>query len=271
MSRQSWAYRINRETQLFFPLYDYMAEAVALADPQFDFSNIDAVIVVPPSSTTTMNVSPAFVPNHPVWGLEADGNVIMSGFARGTDWAGNDAEVIYHELGHTLGLVDAYGYGSGFPDLHRFVGIFDPMGNLTPDAGGNEMLAWHRWQLDWIDDDQIYCVEDLAEPHDISAVAVEGGTDAVLVPVSDTKLVAIESRRKVGVDAPLAKEGALVYTIDSAVSSGYGPVEVVGTHGPGGPEADVLLGVGESATVDGVTVTVVAADGNGDTVMVSRP
>ncbi|MCB0992055.1 MAG: hypothetical protein KDB16_13835, partial [Acidimicrobiales bacterium] len=255
----------------FFPLFGYMTEAIERADPQFDFSDIDGVIVVPPASALSMNVSPAFVPNHPVWGVEADGNIIMSGFARGTDWSQNGAEVIYHELGHTLGLVDAYAYDSGFPDLHRFVGIFDPMGNLDPDSGGNEMLAWHRWQLDWIDDAQVYCVDELATPHLVSPVATQGGTDAVVVPVSATRVVVVESRRGVGVDAPLARTGALVYTVDASVASGYGPIEVAGVHGVDGPDADVLLGVGESVEVSGVSVSVTAADATGDTVLVSRP
>ncbi|MCP4957679.1 MAG: hypothetical protein GY925_00255 [Actinomycetia bacterium] len=269
MSLRSDEYGINRGLVLF-ELFAYLDEAVELADPSFDFSNIDGVIAVPAPSAVALSSSPAFVAHHPAWGIEADGATIMSGFARGTDWDNNDAEVIYHELGHTLGLVDAYDRNQGWPSLHRFVGIFDPMGSLAPDEGGNEMFAWHRWQLGWLDDSQIHCTADMPDPILISPVASQGGTDAVVVPVSSTSAIVVESRRAIGADSALAETGVLVYRVDSATTSGHGPIEVLGDHPSSGPDATALLQPGESLTADGVTVTVHGADTNGDTVSVSR-
>lgn len=55
--------------------------------------------------------------------------------------------------------------------------------------------------MGWLDDDQTHC-------HD-------GSGDVV-----------VESRRKIGVDQHMSKEGALVYVIDTKLGSGQGPIQV---------------------------------------------
>ena len=79
-----------------------------------------------------------------------------------------------------------------------------------------------------------------------------------------TTLVVVESRRRLGYDEYLVETGAVVYTVDTSVETGQGPIIV---HRQAGEDFDQApLGVGESLVVDGVMVTVVAADEHGDTI-----
>ncbi|MCB0100451.1 MAG: hypothetical protein KDD74_00275, partial [Anaerolineales bacterium] len=73
----------------------------------------------------------------------------------------------------------------------------------------------------------------------------------------------------VGYDAGLSKSGALVYTVDTSIASGEGTL-VVYPILEGDPYRNQSpLAVGETVTVDGVTVTVIDASDGGDTVSVT--
>jgi hypothetical protein len=89
-----------------------------------------------------------------------------------------------------------------------------------------EYLAWERWHAGWIDDEQILCLESdsVAE---LTRIEAEGGTKAAIVPVGPTEAVVVESRRAVGYDLALTREGAVVYLVDTSIESGQGPIRVV--------------------------------------------
>jgi hypothetical protein len=48
----------------------------------------------------------------------------------------------------------------------------------------------------------------------------------VVVPISRTKALVVESRRALGIDKAIRKSGALVYLVDSSIQSGLGPVQI---------------------------------------------
>ena len=105
----------------------------------------------------------------------------------------------------------------------------------------------------------------------ISPVQTTGGTKAVVIPLSRTKAVVVESRRKIGVDKGLNKAGALVYLVDSSVRSGLGPVKVFPSNTATDPwYLNAPRALGESVTVEGVTIEVIESNENGDTVSVRR-
>ncbi len=84
----------------------------------------------------------------------------------------------------------------------------------------------------------------------------------------------VENRQPVGNDAAICDAGALVYTVDSSVASGAGPVAVAGGDASGngcgyGNRSDAPLHVGESVTVGGVTVAVTGGSGDALTVKVT--
>ena len=246
----------------------FIQEAVTLADSKVDFSTADSVIVLAPPEAYSIPYGPAFGAN-PGQGYTADGKTFENGVTSGADLPGWGFLWLNHEAGHTLGLPDLYAYqfdSANYDDQHRFVGGFGLMGYI--DGLAPEFFAFERWQLGWLDDTQIACQPTADQTITITPIETAGGIKAVMVPVSESKVLVVESRRPVGYDANLVEAGALVYTVDTAISSGNGTLVVHPVLENDPYRNQSPLGVGESITVDGVTVTVLSADANGDTVQV---
>jgi M6 family metalloprotease-like protein len=181
-------------------------DAVALADPEFDFSGVDALYLVPARSAAlgTLGVG---IYERP---FAVDGARI-----RGEAWLMTDGDTTgnvpyaVHETGHLLGLPDLYVTGSR-TSFHWW----DTMatGGTAPATGG--MFAWHRWKLDWLDEGQVAClgvrgsrtvtITPLERPGGIKALIVRRGTDAYVAEV----------RQPLGEDRAICRGGVLLSTAD---------------------------------------------------------
>lgn len=261
----------------------YIQEAIGVADPDFDFAGISSVLVIADPNADSMH-SPAFTPNSAFWGVRADGEFITSAVTRGGDWYGvgtieASPYVVAHEMGHALGLSDLYEIGAPHPALHEPVGNFGIMGLIVGRAGGslggqmdplvgNEMLAWHRWQLGWLADERVACIDAAQASLDLSPMASSTGIGAAVVPVGEFKVVVVENRRRVGYDLHLQQEGVLVYTIDTTRLTGSAPIVVQGSYSGDWPDSAVLLQPGESIVVEGLSISVVSRSAEADLVTV---
>src|SRR5262249_3139662 len=152
-------------------------EAMDLADPYGDFSDADAVYVIANPAVTAITYGPAFTATSPDTALSADGNTIYNGVTSGNDMTFWGSLWLNHEVLHTMGLVDLYAYQG---DAHRFVGDFSVMGLISGKAP--DLLAYERWLLGWLDDNQIVCQSSKDETTTLTPIEVEGGTKAVMVP-----------------------------------------------------------------------------------------
>jgi len=238
----------------------YLQEAIDLASPDFDFSDIDAVYVISDPDASPTSYGPAFT-GDPGYALTADGKEILNGVTSGQDLPYWGFKWLNHEVLHTMGLVDLYAYAG---DTHRFVGNFGLMGDI--EGKGPELFSYERWQLGWLGDEQIVCQTAADQTTVITPIETAGGIKAVIVPTGPTTAVVIESRRAEGYDSGLPKGGALVYTIDTSVYSGEGVLQI---QNGSGNYLNAPLAAGQSVTVGNVTVTVVSSDASGDTVQVT--
>ena len=188
------------------------------------------------------------------------------------DWG----TVAAHELLHNLGLLDMYPYDASVHERpeassgREWVGVgWGRMGlaswYLAPEedplrrvrwrhANGStsvtyetrpspyEMLAWSRWQLDWLHERQVRCVTEGSATVTLAPVARTGGAVAMAaVPLNRHEVIVIESRRSIGYDKPddgghddpggwraqfpnLTEEGVLVYTVNTLIGSGRLPI-----------------------------------------------
>lgn len=248
--------------------FQFLQEAVTLADADIDFSSADSVVVIVPPEATAVGYGPAFGAN-PGEGYTADGKVFSNGVTSGADLPAWGYLWLNHESGHTMGLPDLYAYQfdpANYDDQHRFVGGFGLMGYI--DGLAPEFFAFERWQLGWLDDGQILCLPLGEQTVTITPIETAGGTKAVMIPVSQSKVVVVESRRPLGYDANLPKAGALVYTVDTSIASGEGTLVVHPQLSGDSYRDQSPLAVGESVTVDGVTITVTSANEQGDTVRI---
>ncbi len=196
---------------------EFIQEAVNLADADVDFSTADSVIVMVPPQASAVGHGPA-LGAAPGEGYTADGKIFENGITSGADVPGWGFLWLNHESGHTMGLPDLYAYqydSVNYDDQHRFVGGFGLMGYI--DGFAPEYFAFERWQLGWLDDSQIVCQSMGDQITTLTAVEIPGGVKAVIVPISDSKAVIVESRRPIGYDQALVKSGALVYTVDTSI------------------------------------------------------
>ena len=294
--------------------------SVRLADEAVDFSDIDAVMTVLPSTHFGAGNAGGMV--------EADGSTMLMSRIN-TDRHTESVELAdahkwgpaaAHELMHNLGLSDLYPYDDSVHERpaatrgHEWVGVqwglMDlwawylapeddqqrrllwrfPNGGTTTSSqthlNPEEMLAWSRWQLGWLDESQVRCLSDADTIVTLTPIAQpDSGIAMAAVQLNAREVIVIESRRKLGYDqgadytAPnggrttipnLIEEGVLVYTVDAFVDTGQLPLRIAGDEGNGQVDDFPVLGVGESVTVAGYTITVTADDGNTHTVTMTR-
>jgi M6 family metalloprotease-like protein len=229
----------------------YITDAIAAADPTFDFSQTDIVYVVA-AETDQIPESPTFrgVPGTFV----VDGRELGPAVTFGRDAYTYGRTILPHETGHMLGLPDLYAFNGA---QHRFVGTWDLMGNVFK---ATDLFAWHRLKLRWLDAAQVVCApRDRSTTVALRPLGAKGGRKAVFVRTGSTTGMLVENRQRVGNDRSICDRGALVYTVDSSIDSGYGPVKVVRGSAAGcgfGPRSDAPLHAGESVSVRGVRVAV---------------
>jgi len=254
---------------------DYITEAAKLADADIDFSKTDSLIILANPDARGMGYSgPAFAAIRKS-GITLDGKYISNGATSAYDL--NDWKSIWlnHEVTHTLGLVDLYAFTQSNPanrhDNLRYTGEFSYMGFSSYESNAPSLLAFERWNLGWINDSQINCLKDVKSTILISPVQTSGGVKAVIIPISRTKALVIESRRASGIDKNIAKSGVLVYVVDSSIQSGQGPIKVFPSDVSSDPRyLKAPRALGESVTTEGVTVKVTKSDDSGDTVEITK-
>ncbi|MEY3423520.1 MAG: hypothetical protein RLZZ285_245 [Actinomycetota bacterium] len=276
-------YRMSKPSTQYAPLNQsfsahraYIAEAAALADSEVDFSTTDNIVILAnPDARGLGMAGPAFAAIRGN-GLTLDGKYISNGTTSAYDLNYWKSIWLNHEITHAMGLVDVYAAtrenAANSYDGHRYVGEFSYMGFSSFDGNAPGLFAFERWNLGWIEDSQIVCSSAKEISQLITPVQSAGGIKAVIVPLSRTKALVVESRRAIGLDSKIAKTGALVYIVDSSVQSGYGPVKIYPSSVSTDPRyLQAPRAVGESVTVEGITVSVTSASSAGDTVSIKRP
>jgi M6 family metalloprotease-like protein len=259
-------------------VFGYWKLAVETADPLVDYSQFDVVYVLSPREIPWSSI--AFGPAGPLnsSGISTDDgpvtNITLSGadawqnVAQGTPW-----KWIAHETGHLFGLHDLY-VNPG----DAVYGTWDLMSNNWS-TGAIEINSWNRYLLGWLTDSQIKClnavdINSTGVTQLINPIArINELTKAVVVRLSDTKILVIESRRNEGFDALTpSQEGSLVYTVDMTIPTIKGGWKV--QRRPGSVDSqftDAALRVGDVINVEGLRIEVISRDQNGDTVKISKP
>ena len=240
---------------------DWIQEAMNLADDSVDFSDTDAVLVVSPPNAGDVPYGPTLMgwSTSTDGSLNADGKYIANAVTSGADltyWG----DLWYpHEMGHSLGLPDLY--GATIPGRSGFTRPFSLMDDIGSTAPG--YMGYSRWILKWLDDSQIACINGNTTVA-LTPIETHGGLKIALVPFDQSRALAIESRRKIGYDIALEREGAVVYIVNTengvGGGSGEGPMEVLNN-------AQALL-PNESLTYENVTITVQEANLTGDTIQI---
>jgi hypothetical protein len=270
--------------------------AIAAADREFDFSGVDAVIFyLPESQNVFIEGSQGSVDT----GLErsfqtAEGSVssfaVIGSYFDQPDKNYYSAWVHYSLIWMGMPeMFDAKANRGGAPD--RAI----PSGNMagydimaSQDGPHRQLSGWLRYLLDWFEPNQVYCKK--LESTSAFKLSLEpvGNLSTRLkmvgIRVSDTKLIAIESRRfDSQVDCAsfgeFKKDGVIVYIVDSTqghvtgetlslVSPVNRSIRYYGCSSP--PMQDSVMSVGDYVDILGLRIKVVESD-KFDTVEITRP
>jgi M6 family metalloprotease-like protein len=231
------------------------AASAAAVDAGYNFSGFDSIIVLA-APTPALPNGPAFCAE-PGQGFSAGGLYLENAATSGDDFKYWGYKWLNHELSHTFGLVDLYSFG-GSPQF-GFTGQWGIMGDIA--GAAPEFFGWERWLLGWIGDDAVACVgagsgqRFALAPIEAAAGGRSGDLLLIVVPTGPTTAVAVEFRAAAGFDAAIPKPGLLVYTLDTAVATGEGPLRVLPLNASDNSKLDATLAVGESLVFAGVRVT----------------
>lgn len=268
---------------------------VAASDSVVDFTGIDAVIFAVPRAEEVFETGPHAFGHNKQNGLYTNEGTIWDWMSAGTWFIENPGQpswVFYaHEFGHSLGLVD-------FRDSQQSGQIIgekyavNPMGGyeIMDNQGGptRTMTAWVRWLQGWLNDDQVLCIDANDINDELYVVnqlnKLSGETEALVIKTSPTTAIVIESRRwdaKFDVPVVNSKDGIIVYTVDATKGHSQGPLRLVSPRDitrylsepntyPDWRTLDAVFYKGNSATVNGITITVESLSDTGDTVRISK-
>ena len=244
----------------------YFADAIAAADATADFSQTDILYVVA-APNPSMVTSAAFHGQPGVFVV--DGREMRFGATFGSDWVKYGRTVLAHETGHLFGLPDLYAYTG---DPHRFVGVWDLMGNIFLPTDYN---AWHKLKMGWLVPGQFTCAKATGTTTaTLTPIGVKGGRKAVFIRTGPKTALLVENRQRVANDRGICRRGLVVYSVRSDRATGTGPITVMGGrsgNGCGyGPKSDAPLVPGQSLTVGRTTILALPGTGLNRAVRVTR-
>ena len=243
--------------------------AMTESDKVFDFTGIQTVNFILPKGQDFVQEGLQGFP----WQPEVKAVVTNEGSVSSFSIAGRFFDKLnrkywsywVHEFGHAMALPHI----GNSRDPNPFLGS-DIMANQ--DGESKELSGWLRFVAGWLDDEKVYCQElSTLKNTDITLVPLSGsgnGVKMVVVPISATKAVVIESRRetKFSCTMPSKRNGVLVYTYDATLSHGENFLEPISTGRwalesssdcPVTPNQNYILYKGDKISVEGVTIEVV--------------
>lgn len=135
-----------------------------------------------------------------------------------------------HELNHSLfGLVDLYNHKAAneFRDAYVATAGWGIMSSIR--NRGAHYFAWEKYLNGWIDDSQLACFTN-NHSRNISLTPLyenSSGLKAVILKLSENKIIVIEYRISGKGFDDFIKSGSLIYLVDGSVLEGEDPVTVL--------------------------------------------
>ena len=260
----------------------YQSDIFRQADAAFNFTGIDMTIVLVPLSTpnTLIAHSPEFRMDNV---RTNEGNVAYNYLmppATEVDymsWFGVEPFLHLHEFFHANGLLnDHAGDDMGRSGPNVGTGTWGAMSGMLTD-----FILWDKWLSGMLRDSQVICASSTSNgTYWIKPAGIFGEYEKLLViPISSSKAIAIESQRAAGVNfkLPSVSEGALVYTLDTLNSAHDEGIDVIrppqrtgSIYSGSSTYADAPLKLGESLIVLGYKVTVIESGDFGDVIKVEK-
>jgi hypothetical protein len=255
-------------------------DVVEAVDPFIDFTGANLAIIVVPFGTNASVLSQGTIgelvtkegkvatsASQFPYVLEGFGSVRFKNLMLPYWWL--------HELYHS-GFALEHHDGDGLNNLQSEYGL----GAWTlMSHGGGDLLAWDKWLVGFIGDNQVNCLQPFSSNITWLAPSSVKTTKKKLtvIPISEFKVLAIESIRAAGLyyKLPTTSQGVLVYEIDltqNFLETGMKLVLPQNRNPNQGPYflAEAPLRAGESVVSNGHRITVLESGNFGDVVKVEK-
>ena len=269
---------------------------VAAVDDEIDFTDIEIVLMAIPTAKSVFVGGPhefnfdwngSFkTAERTIYDIAAPGDFNIQRTESGTPtWS-----YYVHEVGHMLGIPHQADEDENKPGSKKY--IVTPIGgwDVMSEHGGGQrtMTTWLRWLAGWLDDDQIACTTKEAvgsEFYELTPVNVVGGEkEALVIKLSETKAVVVESRRfdkKFDVETGNSPNGLIAYTVDATRASAQGNQVILSPRNiteyikqentwPDWRELDAIFFQGDSIVIEGIKIEAFSIGKNSDVVKVSK-
>ena len=271
-------YKISHALQRPHPTF--AKDVLAEVDSQINFSGAQMVVVVVPGGTP-LDV----IQQGPLGDFITQEGTIGAGSSVYPDTYANPLRLQYAGLAHPYWWIHEF-FHLGIPlDDHYGDQRFDVNSEyglgwwtlMTP--GGGDLSIWEKWILGYIADSQVRCADKSnTSLHWLAPSSVKTTEDkALVIPLSQTKVVVIESIRAAGMYYKWPKNtwGALTYVVDVTKEvHGYGMKLILPQNRYAGTLpymlAEAPLRIGESITYEGVKISIVESGNFGDVIKVEK-
>ena len=248
--------------------YQFFVDAIAAADPYVDFTGTDMVIIVVPPTT------PESLLGSQPWGgpVRSNEGVLNRFFTSAPNNLSGTWHVNHSILTPTMWLHEMHHSSLDLGDHPDKMGLWGMM------SGGarTDLLGWDKYLSGFFSDNQVRCASpNITSTHYLTpSVTKSTAEKLVVIPLSKTKVIVVESMRRGGYNYKLAKnlQGALVYTVDlTQTEHGEGQYVQPPTRGLYSVNfGDAPLKNGEFVIVEGVRISVTHSGDFGDIVKVEK-
>lgn len=144
-------------------------------------------------------------------------------------WLSSPWRTVAHEVGHLLGLMDLWNREDSTAWQGQTAAPFSLMNTGAGWGYAADFFGWEKWVLGWIPESDIKCLsqDSTEEVIQIAALGDSKGIRLAVIPISKSKVVAIEYRTKNSIDFGISKPGILVYTVDTTKNNFELPITLI--------------------------------------------
>jgi hypothetical protein len=255
----------------------YFLAGLKAVENIIDISDFDVAYVLPPKTVKATQIAygPAFPASLDSGGYQNATGTIFNGSVGGQDaWQslpGAGWKWMAHETGHTFGLYDWYTLDGTNP-----YGPWDIM-SLNWSTEAIELNSWNRYISGWLAESQVQCFDKVdisTTPITVKIETLSLDSDkskAVMIRLSDSKILVVEARAKAGLDQLSdMRTGLVAYTVDTTIPSIKGMGKTLIRAGGGFDPRLAALKPDEFVSVDGIQIKAGARSGDDFEVIISK-
>lgn len=273
-------------------LQPFIDRIVSSVDPAVDFTGVDVILFGTPSANIVVDSLHVFGNSGVV--ARTNEGAIVDMFSLGRRIYEHRESLpgwvqYSHEIGHSLGMPDLRDWSKADKNTKYIVNpMFGHEIMDNQDAGSRSISGWMKWVQGWLDDSQVNCIEASSINKEYyklnSANAIAVSNELLVIKVSDTRLIAVESTRwdsRFDLRTTTKANGVIVYTVDANLGHQEGPLKLISPRDitrylsddhvwPDWRVLDVVMLPGDSVIVENITIKVEKSLIDTDVISISR-